>query len=73
MTDITITPRRAHLIDDISFSKDFIVCTCAWKGPVDDFAPHRQDATGKCPSCPHSMLAHRDNGKCGNCRCAGSP
>jgi hypothetical protein len=35
--------KSAHLIDDISYSKDFIVCTCAWKGPVDDFQPHRKE------------------------------
>ena len=34
--------RSRHLIDDISFSKDFIVCTCAWKGAIDDFQPHRK-------------------------------
>ena len=35
--------RSQHLIDDISFSQDFIVCTCAWKGPIDLFQPHRKE------------------------------
>lgn len=32
------------MIDDISFKKDFIVCTCAWKGTIDDFKAHRKVA-----------------------------
>ena len=31
-----------HLIDDISFSKDFIVCTCAWKGEINLYQLHRK-------------------------------
>lgn len=32
-----------HLIDEISYSKDYVVCTCAWKGPVDEYQPHRKE------------------------------
>ncbi len=39
--------KKPHLIDDISFSKDYIVCDCAWKGPIDDFKQHRKDAIAK--------------------------
>lgn len=35
--------KSKHIIDDISFSRDFIVCTCAWKGPIDAFQPHRKE------------------------------
>jgi hypothetical protein len=35
---------KPHTIDDISFSKDYIVCICAWKGRIDDFAAHRKEA-----------------------------
>jgi hypothetical protein len=34
---------KPHLIEDISFSRDFIVCKCAWKGPVADYNRHRLD------------------------------
>jgi hypothetical protein len=34
--------KSRHLIDDISFSKDFIVCTCAWKGEVNAYQLHRK-------------------------------
>jgi hypothetical protein len=37
------TKKSRHLIDDISFSKDYIVCICAWKGTVDEFQPHRRE------------------------------
>ncbi len=35
--------KSKHVIDDISFSEDFIVCACAWKGRVDEFQPHRKE------------------------------
>jgi len=38
---------KPHLIDDISFSKDFIVCICAWKGRVDEYNKHRLDGNRK--------------------------
>lgn len=34
--------RKEHVIDDISYSKDFIVCSCAWKGPTAEFPVHRK-------------------------------
>lgn len=38
-------PKEAkHVIDDISYSRDFIVCSCAWKGRVDEYQPHRKEA-----------------------------
>lgn len=37
-------PKKPHVIDDISFSKDFIVCSCAWKGTVAEFRDHRKEA-----------------------------
>lgn len=40
-------PQKPHVIDDISFSKDYIVCTCAWKGTVAEFVPHRKEAMAK--------------------------
>ena len=40
-------PPKPHVIDDISFAEDFIVCTCAWKGKVADFVPHRKEAIAK--------------------------
>ena len=42
MTPDLNTKKSRHLIDDISFSKDFIVCTCAWKGVIDAFQLHRK-------------------------------
>lgn len=41
--------RSKHLIDDISFSQDFIVCTCAWKGEIDAYQPHRREAEPSAP------------------------
>jgi len=35
--------KSRHLIDDISFSKDFIVCVCAWKGAIDEYQTHRKE------------------------------
>jgi hypothetical protein len=35
--------KSRHLIDDISFSKDFIVCLCAWKGAINDYQAHRKE------------------------------
>lgn len=37
-------PKKPHVIDEVSFAKDFIVCICAWKGPIDDFKAHRKAA-----------------------------
>jgi hypothetical protein len=37
------TKRSQHLIDDISYSKDYIVCICAWKGTIAEFQPHRRE------------------------------
>lgn len=36
--------KSQHVIDDISFSRDFIVCICAWKGPISEYQPHRKEA-----------------------------
>ena len=36
------TKKSRHLIDDISYSSDYIVCICAWKGPIEEFQPHRR-------------------------------
>jgi hypothetical protein len=41
--------RSSHRIDDISFSQDFIVCLCSWKGPIDEFQPHRKDVEPQYP------------------------
>ncbi len=38
--------KSQHVIDDISFSEDFIVCICAWKGAIDSYQAHRKDAEG---------------------------
>lgn len=35
--------KSRHVIDDISFARDYIVCTCAWKGPIDNYQPHRKE------------------------------
>lgn len=36
--------KTQHVIDDISYSGDYIVCICAWKGRIDDYQPHRKEA-----------------------------
>lgn len=34
---------KEHVIDEISYSKDFIVCSCAWKGKTAEFPVHRRE------------------------------
>lgn len=36
-------PKKPHMIEDISYSKDFILCVCSWRGPVDDYLTHRKE------------------------------
>jgi len=36
--------KSQHVIDDISYSQDFIVCICAWKGAIDSYQAHRKAA-----------------------------
>lgn len=36
-------PQKEHVIDDISFKKDIIVCLCSWKGPIGDYRAHRKE------------------------------
>lgn len=42
--------KSRHLIDDISFSLNFIVCTCAWKGAIDAYQPHRKEMEPSVPN-----------------------
>lgn len=41
--------KTQHVIDDISFSADYIVCVCAWKGRIDDYQAHRREAEPTAP------------------------
>jgi hypothetical protein len=34
---------KAHVIDDISYSEDYIVCSCAWRGKTTEFPAHRKE------------------------------
>lgn len=36
-----------HLIEDISYSKDFILCKCGWKDKVELFQAHRFEFSEK--------------------------
>jgi len=33
---------KAHLIDEISFSQDRVVCKCAWAGSIPEWGIHRK-------------------------------
>lgn len=35
-------PKKAHVIDDISFKRDTLVCSCAWRGRITEFPDHRR-------------------------------
>lgn len=37
------THLKEHVIDDISYSQDFIVCRCSWKGKTTEFVAHRKE------------------------------
>ena len=30
-----------HIIEDISYAKDYVLCICGWEGKVDDLRPHQ--------------------------------
>jgi hypothetical protein len=35
---------KGHVIQDISYQKDMILCVCEWRGPVSEFQQHRKEA-----------------------------
>lgn len=36
--------KSGHLINEISYSLDTILCVCEWQGPIDDFVTHQKSA-----------------------------
>jgi hypothetical protein len=36
-------PKKPHIIEDISFRKDFIACSCGMKGTIAEYDIHRRE------------------------------